>query len=177
MIAKSKLLLFFVALLGIGCGQMKISDYKAATPSLDFKKHFVGHHEGSGAFFDRFGAMKVRFTITIDGLYDGTTLKLNEILTYDTGEIVKRFYEITEVSEGKFIAKTEDIVGEATIDVAGNAANWKYTLRQKIGESTWNLKFDDWMFLNTDKSIINRARASFWGLTVGEVFMVLRKIS
>lgn len=160
-----------------GCAQMKVSDFKTATPELDFTKHFVGHHEGSGAFFDRLGRMKVRFTIKIDGLYDGETLKLNEVLTYDNGEIVKRFYEIKKISDKKFIAKTEDIIGEATIDVSGNAANWKYTLRQNIGERTWNLKFDDWMFLNTDNTIINKARASLWGFTVGDVFMVLRKIS
>lgn len=154
---------------------MNLSDYKSTEPVLDFEKHFTGHHEGSGAFFDRFGRMKIRFTISIDGLYDGRVLKLNETLTYDTGEVVKRFYEITKTADNKFEATTEDIIGVATIETSGNAANWKYTLKQKIGERTWNLKFDDWMFLNTDGSIINRATATFWGLRVGEVFMVLRK--
>ena len=166
-----------LTMLFCGCAQMKISDYKSAEPTLDFQKHFVGHHEGSGAFFDRFGRMKVQFTIKIDGLYDGEILKLNEVLTYDTGEIVKRFYQIRKTGEGKFIATTEDIVGEATIETSGNAANWKYVLKQKIGESVWNLKFDDWMFLNSDNSITNKAQASFWGFRVGEVFMVLRKIT
>lgn len=170
-----KALLIFVLLIS-GCAQMKLTDYKSTEPVLDFEKHFVGHHEGSGAFFDRFGRMKVRFTITIDGLYDGRILKLNETLTYDTGEVIKRFYEINKLGENKFEAKTADIIGVASIDTSGNAANWKYTLKQTIGERTWNLKFDDWMFLNTDGSIINRATASFWGLRVGDVFMVLRKI-
>ena len=172
-----KHLTILITLLFCGCAQMNISDYKSSEPTLDFQKHFVGHHEGSGAFFDRFGRMKVQFTIKIDGLYDGETLKLNEVLTYDTGEIVKRFYEIRKTEDGKFIGKTEDIIGEAVILTSGNAANWKYELRQKIGESFWNLKFDDWMFLNSDGSITNRAQASFWGLKVGEVFMVLRKIT
>ncbi len=172
-----KALLILALTILTGCTQMNVSDYKTATPTLDFVKHFVGHHEGSGAFFDRLGRMKLRFTIKIDGLYDGSTLKLNEVLTYDSGEIVKRFYVITPKGDGEFIATTEDILGEASISIAGNAANWKYTLKQQIGERTWNLKFNDWMFLNSDNSIINRAEASFWGLRVGEVFMVLRKIS
>jgi hypothetical protein len=160
-----------------GCASMKLEDYSQKTPLLNFKDHFIGTHQGSGIFYDRFGRARMRFTIEIVGRQTEQGLVLAELLTYETGEIVKRDYEIKQLSASQFEVRTADIVGVGLINTSGNAAQWRYTLKQKIGNKIWNLRFDDWMFLNADHSIVNRAWASFWGLGVGEVHMVLRKTS
>jgi len=53
--------------------------------------------------------------------------------------------------------------------------NWQYLLNLKVDDSTWKIKFDDWMFLVTDQVLINKARMSKFGLTVGEVTIVFQK--
>jgi hypothetical protein len=171
-----KALLILILSLCVGCSSMKLSDYAAKTPQLNFKAHFLGRHEGSGAFFDRFGSARQRFTIALEGVESAQGFVLHEVLTYETGEVINRDYNIVQQSPSHFEATNPDIIGKATINTAGNAAQWKYVLKQKIGERVWNLSFDDWMFLNTDNSIINRATASIWGFRVGEVVMVLRKV-
>ena len=67
-------------------------------------------------------------------------------------------------------------MGKAKIEAYGNVLRWKYNLRQKIGDREWVLRFDDWMFLQPDGVILNRATAYKWGIEVGEVFMVIRKL-
>ena len=39
----------------------------------------------------------------------------------------------------------------------------------KIGKSTIRVDFNDWMFLQKDKVLINIAKVSKWGLKLGEV--------
>lgn len=39
----------------------------------------------------------------------------------------------------------------------------------KIADGVWRVNFDDWMFLQTDDVIINRAVISKWGIEVAQV--------
>lgn len=41
--------------------------------------------------------------------------------------------------------------------------------------STWNIDFDDWMFLQADSVLINKTTMSKFGINVGEVIIVFRK--
>ncbi|MGB5638466.1 MAG: DUF3833 family protein, partial [Sedimenticolaceae bacterium] len=51
----------------------------------------------------------------------------------------------------------------------GNALNWRYTLRLPYRGSELEVKFDDWMFLQSDDVLVNRATVTKVGFTVGEV--------
>jgi hypothetical protein len=65
--------------------------------------------------------------------------------------------------------RREGADGFAQGRVAGNALNWRYVLALKVGESTWNVDFDDWMFLQPGGVMLNRARVSKFGIAIGEV--------
>ena len=67
------------------------------------------------------------------------------------------------------------MIGEATGRAAGNALNWTYTLDLPVGGSTWRVAFDDWMFLQPDGVMINRAKISKLGLEIGSVTLFFGK--
>ncbi len=153
---------------------MKPKDFSLQAPRLIPEQYFAQPLEGSGMFFDRFKNAKVFFTIALNGSWDGERLRLVEKLTYSTGEVVDRTYLIVKKDEHHYEASTADVVGVANIESYGNVMRWRYRLRQPIGDSVWTLSFDDWMFLQPDQTIINRATASKFGIEVGEVFMSLK---
>ena len=59
----------------------------------------------------------------------------------------------------------------------GNALNWTYQFALKVEDDTWNVTFDDWLFLQSDDVLINRAEVTKFGFKLGEVTLVFRKIA
>jgi hypothetical protein len=140
------------------------------------EEYFIGKSLGQGMFYDRFNNLASTFTVELHGSMRGETLVLDEVLRYGNGEELRRVYEIERISENLYHARTEDVVGHATIESFGNTLRWSYQLKQKIGDSIWTLTFDDWMFLRENGVVLNRAFASKWGLEVGQVFMTVTKV-
>jgi hypothetical protein len=54
--------------------------------------------------------------------------------------------------------------------------NWKYLLNLKVDDTTWKIRFDDWMFLVSDNLLLNKATMSKFGFKVGEVTIVFQKL-
>jgi hypothetical protein len=159
-----------------GCAAMKPQDFADQTPRFTFEEYFSGPTRGHGIFFDRFGKVQLRFVVDLNGTWNGDTLTLDEELRADNGEITRRTFTITKVDPHRYEVRTEDIVGVGTIEAYGNAVRWVYDLKQKIGDDVWVLSFDDWMYLQEDGVVLNRAYAKKFGITIGEVFMSVRKI-
>ncbi len=159
-----------------GCSTKPVSTYAGQKPEIDLFSYFTGSSYGQGVFFDRFGSVASRFTVQLNGQVEGNRLSLAEELTYSTGEKLARTYTITMTSPGKYKLECPDLVEPGVIETAGNAARWNYTLKQDVGEGTIrNLRFDDWMLLQERDLILNRARASWYGIDVGEVVMIIQK--
>ncbi|HCQ71641.1 MAG TPA: DUF3833 domain-containing protein, partial [Rhodospirillaceae bacterium] len=68
-----------------------------------------------------------------------------------------------------------DIIGTATGHTAGNAMRWAYAMDLDVGEKTYRITFDDWMFLMNDGVLINRSYLKKFGLTVGELTLFMQK--
>ena len=69
----------------------------------------------------------------------------------------------------------EEPVGVASGKSYGNALNWSYTLALPIGGRTWHVAFDDWMLLQPDGVLINRADMSKFGIRLGEIVLFFSK--
>ncbi|MEL0242466.1 MAG: DUF3833 family protein, partial [Pelagibacteraceae bacterium] len=69
----------------------------------------------------------------------------------------------------------DGVIGTASGSVSGNAFNWKYGFKLKVGSSTLNVKFDDWMFLQEDGYLINIAKVKKFGITLGRVILFFEK--
>ena len=104
---------------------------------------------------------------------------------------------------GQYTGRADDVVGMATGQERGNAFNWRYTLAlpvggkpsdagppqgastpsggstareaASVGATIVNVDFDDWMYLMTDKVMLNKATMSKFGFRLGEVTLSFTK--
>lgn len=160
-----------------GCMTMKPSNFKDESPKFVLEKYFNGKIKAWGIFEDRFGNVKRQFTVDIDGVWDGTTLTLDEHFLFNDGEKSYRQWRITKKEDGVYEGKADDVVGSATGVSAGNSLNWSYLLDLKMSDNkTLRVKFDDWMFLQPDGVVLNRARMSKFGVELGQVTISFSKL-
>jgi hypothetical protein len=159
-----------------GCGGMRPTDFKDEPLRLVPEIYFEGKSRGVGVFFDRFGGLQTSFVVDVEGSFRDDILTLTEKLTYKNGETLDRVYVIKKMSNNRYIGTTPDVEGDIIIEVYGNTMKWTYDLNQKINNSIVLLHFNDWMHLQPDGIILNRAYASKFGIRVGEVFMSIRKL-
>jgi len=171
-----KLVLLFTILLVLGgCSSMKPEDYANSTPRLDLFDYFSGKTQAWGMFQDRFGQVRRQFKVDIDGLVEGEQLTLNESFVYADGETQRRVWVIDRLDEHRFRGRADDVVGTATGTAYGNALNWRYDLLLQVDGKEWKVHFNDWMFLQDEKVLINRAKVSKYGFTIGEVILFFQK--
>ena len=152
-----------------GCSTMTITDVSQKKPDLILEQYFLGRTFASGIFEDRFGNVRRQFTVDIDGTWDGRTLTLTEDFTFDDGESETRVWTIEKMRPGSYIGTADDVIGVAKGTVLGNTLNWKYDMRLKVGGSRVKVHFDDWMFLQSNGVLINKATVSKLGLDIGRV--------
>lgn len=157
------------------CSSMKAKDFNNKLPRFILEDFFSGSTYGQGIFFDRFKNAKLSFKVELAGVFKNNILILNETLTYDSGEVVKRSFDIEKISDNEYKLTGSDVVGVGKIEAYGNVLRWDYRLKQQIGSNQWILSFDDWMFLQSDEQVLNRATATKLGFELGEVFMVVKK--
>lgn len=148
---------------------MKPEDFAKKGPPLDLFEYFEGQTTAWGWFEDRFGKVRRQFRVAIEGSVSQGRLVLDEAFEYDDGERDRRVWTISKTGDNGYAGTADDVIGEAVGKVAGNALNWTYRMRLPIGESEWEVKFDDWMFLQEGGVLLNRAVVSKWGVEIGRV--------
>ncbi len=65
--------------------------------------------------------------------------------------------------------------GEATGTAYGNALQWKYTLLLPVDGKTYEVQFDDWMYLMDDTTMLNKSEMRKFGFKLGEIVISFRK--
>ena len=158
-----------------GCGTMNPENFSGGQPALDLFDYFDGETTAWGVFEDRFGGIRRQLKVDLRGRIEGDQLILDEDFYYADGETDQRTWRIRRDGEDRYIGQAEDIVGEATGRAVGNTVNWRYTMNLKVGDGTWRVDFDDWMLLQADGVLINRAWVRKLGVTVGTVSLFFRK--
>jgi Protein of unknown function (DUF3833) len=174
------LLLTLLLSLG-GCASMKIDQFAGAKPPLVLEDYFNGRTQATGIFEDRFGTLRRQFTVVIDGKVEGDTLILDEDFTYSDGEKQRRVWRLKQISPGRYEGRAGDVDGVAQGVLTGNAFNFRYAIDLKVGTKgdgspkMWRVKFNDWMFLQPNGVILNRAYVSRWGFQIGSVTLSFRR--
>jgi hypothetical protein len=168
------------SLLGLtSCSQNKIADVAKNSPGFIPEEVLIGKMTGEGAVFDRFGNFQRGFRIYLDGSkQESGGVILKELLVYETGEEESRTYTFSKKSDTSYEATSETgLVGVADIESVGNVLHWKYVFEVPYRGKIRHMRFDDWMYLQENGSIINRATIYWWGIRVGELFMLIRRDS
>jgi hypothetical protein len=154
---------------------MKPQDFANEQPHLILEEFFAGQTRAWGIFEDRFGDVRAQFVVDISGTWDGRELTLVEDFLYNDGRTDRRIWVIKRIDPHTYEGRAGDVIGSATGTVFGNALNWRYDMDLKVGARTIRVHFNDWMFLQPNNVMINRARVSKWGVTVGEVTLFFSK--
>lgn len=173
---RRRLLAMAPAALFLGaCASPKLSDYSADKPAFDFRNYFNGALTAHGLVTDRGGKVMRRFVVRMQCTWDQDIATLDEQFLYDDGERQRRLWRVRKASDGHWTGTADDVVGEATGASSGAAFNWTYTLRLAARGSEWHIDFDDWMHQVDDKTVINRAVMSKFGVRVGEILISFQK--
>lgn len=166
------------AALGLAaCSGPRLADYSEAGPPLVLEEYFDGDLEAWGVFQDRFNDVRRSFKVVIDGEWDGQTLTLVEDFVYEDGSEERRIWRLTKTGPDTWEGKADGVVGVATGQVAGNALNFAYDfdLVRPNGD-TLRVRFDDWMWLQDDEVLINRAYMSKFGIEIGTISIFFRRL-
>ena len=163
------------ALLLGGCASQNIENYANQQPTLDLQQYFNGTLDAYGVFTDRSGAVVKRFTVLMLCTWTGDDGVLNEDFSYSDGTKQTRIWHLKKLGNGRFVGRADDVVGEALGESRGNAFHWTYTLRLPVDKSVYDVQFDDWMYLVTDKVMLNKAAMSKFGVRLGEVTLSFTK--
>lgn len=162
-----------------GCASPQPADYASEKPTLDLRKYFNGTLDAYGVFTDRSGKVVKRFTVVMvcrwqgpPGAEEGV---LDEDFTFSDGTKQRRIWRLKRTGEGSYIGRADDVVGDAIGIERGNALRWNYTLALPVDGQVINVQFDDWMYLMTDRVMLNKATMSKFGVKLGEVTLSFTK--
>ena len=156
-----------------GCAGPQVGDYAREQPRLDLRQYFNGTVDAYGVFTDRSGKVVKRFTVVMKCTWSGPagqeTGVLDEEFFYSDGTKDRRVWTLRRTAEGRYVGTAADVVGEAQGEVAGNAFRFGYTLRLPVDGRTYEVQFDDWMYLMDERVMLNKAVMSKFGIRLGEV--------
>jgi hypothetical protein len=157
------------------CASPSVEQYAAEKPALDLRQYFNGPMTAHGVFTDRSGVVKRRFVVKLLGTWKGDEGVLEEDFVYSDGATERRVWRITHPGQGRYTGRADDVIGEAQGQASGNALRWAYTLRLPVDGKTYDVQFDDWMWLVDERVMINKATMSKFGIRLGEVTLSFTK--
>ena len=158
-----------------GCGSVPVERYRDERPAMDLQRYFNGTVDAWGMFQDRSGKVIKRFYVRIDARWTGDTGVLDEHFEYSDGTRSRRVWTITRLDANRYRGTADDVIGEARGEMQGNALRWQYVLKLEVDGKSWEVDFDDWMYMIDDQVMLNRSVMSKFGIRLGEVILSFRK--
>lgn len=142
---------------------------------LNLEEFFDGQTVAYGQFQDRFGTVQRRFTVEIEGTWQDDTLTLVEDFTYEDGETEQRVWTLRKTGEDSWEGTAPGVIGIATGSERGDTFNWRYRIDLPVRKGTMRVDFDDWMWLQSEDRLLNRAYVSRFGVRLGEAIIQFEK--
>lgn len=172
--------ILILTLIGVGitlssCMGNSLDYYKETSPKADIKAYFDGPIKAWGIVQDWRGRVVNRFDVTMVGSWEGDVGTLEEDFVFYSGKTQKRTWSIKKLDDKRYEGTAGDIIGKATGGVSGNAVQWAYTMDVPVDDTTYRLKFDDWMWQMNDGVLINRSYMKKFGITVAELTLFMQK--
>ena len=154
---------------------MKLNQFKNTEPKFYLEEYFAGKCTAWGVLETFGGSITKQFVVEISGKLDGKELILEEEFKYKDGGVDHRKWHIIKKGEDRYDGSAEGVIGKASGSVCGQAFHWCYKFRLKVGNRHITVKFNDWMFLQTNNVLINRATISKFGIVVGRLWVFYKK--
>ena len=158
-----------------GCSGIDPARYAAEKPALDMQQFFNGTIDGYGMVRNRSGEVTRRFVVVINASWAGEVLTLDEDFVWSDGQTEKRIWTIQRRADGSWSGKAAGVVGEATGILSGNAFNFRYAFDLPVGDTRYEVTFDDWLYLIDERNMLNHAQISKFGVNVADLFISFNK--
>lgn len=155
---------------------MSNRSFTGREPPLRVEEYFAGHTRAVGIFQDRSGNLRRQFQLEAQGSFDGEALTLNETFTYDDGETQQRVWTIRPTGDHSYVATTEGLFGTANGRADRNTFHMDYDIALEFGARRLTVHFSDWMFLQPDGTLLNRADVTKFGILIGQVTCAFRRV-
>lgn len=166
------------ALLSLGlaaCTSTGVEHAGPDTVALDLRHYLNGTLDAWGMFQNRSGAVQKRFHAVIEARWEGDTGYLDEHFAWSDGTRSHRLWTLRRQPDGSYRGSADDVVGQAIGEVSGNTLSWRYVLALPVDGRTWQVDFDDRMYLMDERVMLNRSTMSKWGFRLGEVTLAFVK--
>lgn len=169
---------FIMAVTLGGCARIDPKIYAANTPSFAPMEFFNGKTTAKGVLQNRSGQVTRRFIADIVGEIKTDNagkqfLELREEFRFDDGEIQYRTWILYQTGAHDYTGTAGDVIGTAVGRVHGNAMNLRYVLRVPVGDTTYDINMDDWMYMVDDKTVMNITDMAKFGFAVGRLSLVI----
>ena len=172
---KGLVLMGLLTFLSACTGGPSLDHYKGSEPPLNLQEYFTGPIKAWGIVQDRKGHVTRRFDVTMNGTWNGDTGTLVEEFKYYDGETQERIWTIKRIAQNQYEGTAGDILDKAKGQVEGTAMRWAYKMDLPVGDKTYKITFDDWMFLMNDGVLINRSYLKKFGIRVAELTLFMQK--
>jgi hypothetical protein len=124
---------------------------------------------------DRGGKVIRHFNADIVAQWADGVGTLTEDFVFDDGEKQRRVWTLTPTGDGRYTGTAGDVVGEATLQQAGNSLFLDYVLRLPYNGSEVDVRVDDRMYLVARDVLINESTLSKFGVRVGNLVLVITR--
>lgn len=157
-------------------GCVVVPELSAPPPAkkLVLEEALKGRTLGDGVFVNSFTGSETKFSVVIDGTWDGKELTLVEDFTYSDGLQERKTWRLTKTADGVYSGVREDVIDTANVRQDGNGVRLDYLVTLSTGLGDIDVRFQDLLYLNADGSIANEAVVSKFGLRVGRVAITMR---
>ena len=171
-----RILVIPAALSLAACSTVSVDDYADKRPTLVPETFFNGSLTAHGVVKDRSGQVIRSFNADIRAYWRDGVGTLEEDFVFDDGEKDRRVWTLTPAGGNSYVGTAGDVVGEGRAQLAGNSLFLDYVLRIPYNEGTTDLRIDDRMYLIAPDVLINESRMIKFGLEVGQILLVIRRL-
>jgi hypothetical protein len=168
---------FVVVLAGAvlsACASMPKFPAPPPAQKLVLEQALRGRTLGDGVFVNSLTGGETKFSVVIEGAWDGKVLTLVEDFTYSDGTQERKTWRLTKTADGVYAGSREDVIDSASVRQDGNGVRLDYFVTLSTGLGDLDVRFQDLLYLNADGSIANKAVVSKFGLRVGRVEITMR---
>ena len=154
---------------------------KKINQSADFAKSsllatfFNGEAEANGMIIDRFGRVRQKVHVIMNGYWANDKFKMDEVFTYEDGREELRSWSVEFTDENTFLASSDELKSPAIGFSNREIVKMEYTFPVPIASRMFRLKFDDRMYLLDENTLFEQAKMSKFGIHLAEIVLVFRK--
>jgi hypothetical protein len=149
--------------------------YEHSSPNLDLKTYFNGSVTAWGILKNYSDKVTRRFCVEIIGAWQNNEGVLAETFYFDDGEISYRNWQLTKLSNGRYIGTAEDVVGQASGQGVGFSFQWQYQLKIMVDDSEYVLTLDDWLYQLDEYRVFNQTELKKFGIAVAHLTIFFDK--